>query len=52
MPLISINIFVLVRLPEVNYNSEAKTIVVHPNNKISFPLRCLLASTTFAVFNE
>ncbi|KAK0162617.1 hypothetical protein PV327_006382 [Microctonus hyperodae] len=40
------------RLPEVNYNSEAKTTVVHPNNKISIPLRCLLASTTFAVFND
>ncbi|KAH0555340.1 exosome complex component RRP43-like [Cotesia glomerata] len=39
-------------LPEISYNAEAKTTVVHPTNRQPFTLKCLLSSTTFAIYDD
>ncbi|XP_008546920.1 exosome complex component RRP43 [Microplitis demolitor] len=39
-------------LPEINYNPEAKTTVVHPSNRHQLTLKCLLSSNTFAIYDD
>lgn len=39
-------------LPEIVFNPDAKTTLVHPTKRILFPMKGILGSATFAVFND
>ncbi|KAF7993745.1 hypothetical protein HCN44_010340 [Aphidius gifuensis] len=39
-------------LPEIVFNPDSKTTLVHPTNRISLPIRGILGSATFAIFND